>query len=156
MERLTLLRVVAPQWPDLPAPEQCVPDRPPVPPEEWPPLALTWWDIRPTVLSADKYTGYRTESLLQADGAPAPIALVSWAPMSGARYGHGWLWRCQVHVVGAHCDSAGCCSYDCTKTGRSTTRDGARVAAEAHIRDTHADAAVPYRSRRFHAVRSWI
>ncbi|MER6980550.1 hypothetical protein [Streptomyces carpinensis] len=151
MDRLTVLHRLVPDWPELPAADQCVPDRLPVPPEEWPPLAFTWRDIRPTVLPGDLYGDHRTDSLLQVDGAPAPVAYVSWSPTPGARYGHGWLWRCQVRVIEAHGDS-----FDCTTSDRSTTRDSARDAASAHVRDAHADAAVLYGSRRFHAVRNWI
>ncbi|MFJ3249120.1 hypothetical protein [Streptomyces sp. NPDC086782] len=150
------LHAIVAGWPALPPADQFKPDMPPVPREEWPPLELTWCGIRPTVLHFDRYLGARTDSLLRADGAPAPIALVSWCQVRGARYGHGWMWRCEVHVITASCDSAGGFNFDCTATGRSTTRDGARDAAAAHITTEHPDVAVPYLGRRQHALRRWI
>ncbi|MFE9127772.1 hypothetical protein ACFYOF_20595 [Streptomyces sp. NPDC007148] len=150
------LHRIAPGWPALPGPETFIPDDRQLPSEQWPPLTLTWWDIPPTVLEADRLRGDITDSLLHAEGAPAPLAIVSLSPVPTARYGRGWLWRCQVHVVGADCDSAAQLNHDCTRFSRSTTRDGARDAARAHIVTDHPDAAVPYLGRRHHAIRTWI
>ncbi|WP_327345929.1 hypothetical protein [Streptomyces europaeiscabiei] len=154
MDLLHHLHLVAPTWPALPDATEFVPDDEPLPAGDWPDLTLTWWDIPPTVLHPDRHFGARTDSLLHAEGAPAPVALVSWAPVTGARYGRGWLWRCEVHVTAAPGETG--FNYDCPTTGRSTTRDGARDAAAAHLRSSHPDAAVPYLGRRQHAFRRWI
>ncbi|MEU1853935.1 hypothetical protein ABZ499_32930 [Streptomyces sp. NPDC019990] len=153
VEHLTSLRQLLPDWPEPPPIGKCAPDDQPVPAEQWPTLDLTWLDVPPS--AADHFTGHTLKALLRADGALAPVAHVYWAPVPGARYGRGWLWRCRVHVVGAPCDSAASSHYDCRESGRSTTHDGARDGATAHIRAVHPDAAVPYAARLTHARRIW-
>ncbi|MGW4047361.1 hypothetical protein [Streptomyces sp. NPDC004721] len=154
MDQQNLLRSLVPDWPQLPSADQCIPDDRPAP-EQWPPLTLTWRDIPPTVLPDDSFNRYRTDSLLQVTGAFEPAATVSWGNVPGARYGHGWIWRCRIYVVGATCDSAASMSFTCTRFSRSTTRDGARDAARDHITREHPDAAVPYLSRHHRAATRW-
>lgn len=155
MERLPHLHPVRPDWPELAAPGDFLPDDQPVPVEQWPPLNLRWWETRPTVLHFDQPNGARTESLLEAVGAPAPAALVSYLHEHGARRGK-WIWRCEVHVATGETVAADGFNFDCPTIGRfSTTRDGARDAAFHHIRNQHPDAAVPYLGRRQSALRRW-
>ncbi|WP_127356492.1 hypothetical protein [Actinacidiphila soli] len=124
----------------------------PLPPEQWPALSLSWRDIAPTVLECDRLRGDLTDSLLFAEGALGPVALVGKPP---ARYGRGWLWRCQVHTLWGFCASAQYVSRDCTRSGMRPTRDEAREAARRHVTDHHQDAAVPYTARYTHFVRRW-
>ncbi|GGQ49805.1 hypothetical protein GCM10010250_21720 [Streptomyces althioticus] len=155
MTRLPHLHTVAPDWPLLAEPGQFLPDDQPLPAAQWPTLRLRWRDIPPTVLAFDQHNGARTESLLEAAGAPAPLALVSYRHEPGARRGK-WSWRCEVHVVTGETVAADGFNFDCPTIGRfSTTRDGAREAAAAHIASQHPDAAVPYLGRRQHALRRW-
>ncbi|MCX4609449.1 hypothetical protein [Streptomyces mirabilis] len=155
MNRLPHLHPVRPDWPELAEPGTFRPDDQPVPADQWPALNLRWWEIRPTVLHFDRANGARTESLLEAVGSPAPVALVSYLHEPGARRGK-WTWRCEVHVVTGEAVAAGGFNFDCPTIGRfSTTRDGARDAAAAHITGQHPDAAVPYLGRRQYALRRW-
>ncbi|MEU6595338.1 hypothetical protein ABZ923_40130 [Streptomyces sp. NPDC046881] len=146
------LSTILDDWPDLPEEADCVPDEQPVPPEKWPVLAPVWRDVQ-VVLEADRRAdnGFVATGLLYAAGAIAPLATAGLGPVAAARYGRGWLWRCGVHVM-ADGDRP---AHDCTENGRSTTADGARDAALAHVLDEHPDAAVPYVARRWHALRNW-
>ncbi|MYR63886.1 hypothetical protein GTY54_49365 [Streptomyces sp. SID625] len=155
MERLPNLHTVRRDWPDLAAPGDFLPDDQPVPVDQWPPLNLRWYEIRPQVLHFDEHNGALTESLLEAVGAPAPVALVSYRQEPGARRGR-WIWRCEVHVVTGETVAADGFNFDCPTIGRSsTTRDGARESAVDHITRQHPDAAVPYLGRRQSALRRW-
>ncbi|MDQ1018854.1 hypothetical protein [Streptomyces afghaniensis] len=155
MNRLPHLHPIRPDWPALPDTGQCVPDDQEPPVDQWPELNLRWWDIRPQVLPFGEGTGALTESLLEAVGAPAPVALVSYRHEPGARRGM-WVWRCEVHVVTGQTVAADGFNFDCPAIGRTgTTRDGAREAALAHITGQHPDAVVPYLGRRQYALRRW-
>ncbi|MFJ1606996.1 hypothetical protein ACIOHS_27035 [Streptomyces sp. NPDC088253] len=140
MTHLTRLRALVPDWPEPPASASPV-------------LTLTWWDA--VRLPADKFTGAIVDSVLQADGAIAPVATVEWAPVTGARNGRGWLWRCRVYVVGAPAVRANPMDFDCREAWRSTTRDGARDAAAEHVRTAHPDATVMCDARCAQAARVW-
>jgi hypothetical protein len=153
MPHLPHLRAVLADWPELPEPDQFLPDDQPVPDSQRPAPKLRWRDIRPAVLPFDRATGARTACLLQAAGAPAPVALVSYQLDPGARHGK-WTWRCEVHVITAPDMSEGF-AFDCPAAGRSTTYDSARLAAADHITGQHPDIAVPYLGRRQHALRRW-
>ncbi|MET8609762.1 hypothetical protein [Streptomyces misionensis] len=154
MERLPHLHPVRPDWPELAPPSEFLPDDQPLPADQWPQLNLRWWMIRPTVLEPESVSRSVTEGLLEAVGAPAPVARILYKREYGARHGR-WIWICEVHVVAAAVRSATFFNYDCTGNGRSTTRDGARETALDHIRNEHPDAAVPYLGRRQHALRRW-
>ncbi|PWI16013.1 hypothetical protein DI272_18955 [Streptomyces sp. Act143] len=155
MERLPHLHHVRPDWPLLAAPGEFLPDDQPVPADQWPTLNLRWWETRPVVLPFDEPNGAVTGCLLEAVGAPAPVALVSYRQEPGARRGR-WVWRCEVHVITGETVAADGFNFDCPTIGRTgTTRDGARESAAAHIASQHPDAAVPYLGRRQHALRRW-
>ena len=144
------LSTILPDWPDLPREGDCVPDTPPLPPEQWPALAPIWRDVQ-AILEADRNTGVIATGLLYSEGAIAPLAVAGLGPVPAARHGRGWVWRCGVHVM----PDADRPAHDCTDNGRSTTADGARDAALHHVLAEHPDAAVPYVARRWHALRTW-
>ncbi|HLL33854.1 MAG TPA: hypothetical protein VK545_08165 [Streptomyces sp.] len=148
------LREIAPGWPEPPGPE-AFPFETPLPRDQWPPLRLTWWDITPTVLESDRLRGDVTDSLLHAEGAPAPVAYVSKSPQ---RFGGGWLWRCGVYVLKEYRDrgKATLMGHDCRRFGGADTRAEARQAARRHVRERHPDAAVPYTDRRLRALDRWF
>lgn len=149
------LRSIAPDWPALPRECEFLPDATLVPREEWPALSLTWWSIQAVTLEADRETGHITMSLLHAEGAPAPVATVSYGPVPNTRHGRGWWWRCGVHVIGANCVPAAPLNADCAARERTTTEESARDAGRHHVISHHPDAAVPYLARRAHALRTW-
>ncbi|MEW2568368.1 hypothetical protein [Streptomyces sp. NPDC047070] len=148
------LETIAADWPALPPQSAFRADEDLLARADWPALSLTWWGIRPVGLEADRESRHITTSLLHAEGAPAPVAIVGMGPVPGGRH-RGWYWRCRVHVIGAHCDPAVPVNADCTAQGRATTEASARDWGRQHVIDTHPDAAVPYLARRAHALRTW-
>lgn len=141
-------------WPEFPAVAPLPTDNP-LPPEEWPALALSWQMVTP--YDPDPVVGNVVDAWLTQPGAPGPVAVA---------YRHRWNrshpygWSCGVHVFSvpvAGAEYAGKrMSYDCRGWGIERTPAEARDGALRHIGEQHQDVAVPYvgralRARRFYA-----
>ncbi|MER7497085.1 hypothetical protein ABT033_31370 [Streptomyces pharetrae] len=138
-------------WREFPAVPPLITDDP-LPPEQWPALALSWQTVTPHVLNPD--VGNVVDAWLTQPGAPGPVA---------AAYRHRWNrshpygWSCGVHIFNAPVAGAAYAgkhmSYDCQEWGIERTPEAARDGALRHIEEQHQDVAVPYAARALRAAR---